>query len=35
MGVASDTTAAGDLAFSIAPPRLWNDFNQNLLNATI
>jgi len=24
----------GDLAFSIAAPRLWNTFNQDLLNAT-
>jgi len=23
----------GDLAFSVAAPRLWNTFNQNLLNA--
>jgi len=24
----------GDLAFSVAAPRLWNTFNQDLLNAT-
>ena len=24
----------GDLAFSVVAPRLWNTFNQDLLNAT-
>jgi len=24
----------GDLAFNVAAPRLWNIFNQDLLNAT-
>jgi len=34
LGFPRTLNQTGDLAFSVAAPRLWNTFNQDLLNAT-
>jgi len=33
LDVSRTLNRTGDLAFSVAAPRLWNTFNQDLLNA--